>query len=123
MTRRRAELKEGENRKFERVDARLRCWCEGENVTFYARMGNLSEGGLFVRTSTPLEQGAQTVVRFETREASEVHARARVVWTREESNGFPAGMGLRFEDIDEQALEVIRRIIENEHRTREQTGT
>lgn len=111
-----------ENRKSQRVDARLRCWCEGENVTFYARMGNLSEGGLFVCTRTPLKRGTETVVRFETPDA-EVQARARVVWTRSEGNGFPAGMGLHFEEIDEQALEVIRRIIENEHRTTEQTGT
>lgn len=107
-----------DNRKYERVDARLRCWCEGENVTFYARMGNLSEGGVFVRTSTPLETGTETLVRFETREAAEVSARARVVWARLESNGHPAGMGLRFEAIDDAALEVIRRIIENESQDR-----
>src|SRR6185369_3065374 len=49
-----------ENRKTERVPSRLRCWCEGENVTVYARIGNLSEGGLFLRTSTPLERGSKT---------------------------------------------------------------
>ena len=38
-----------ENRKSARVPTRLRCWCEGENVTVYARIGNLSEGGLFLR--------------------------------------------------------------------------
>ena len=57
-----------ENRKTGRAEARLRCWCEGENVTFFARMGDLSEGGLFVRTSTPLEVGSEAKIRFETRE-------------------------------------------------------
>lgn len=109
----------GESRKHERVDARLRCWCEGSNVTFYARMGNLSEGGLFLRTSTPLAAGSETMVRFETREAAEVVARARVIWTRQEGSGYPPGMGLRFEGIDEAALEVIRRIIENEQRSQQ----
>lgn len=85
-------------------------------MTFYARVGNLSEGGLFLRTSTPLEAGAETVIRFETRDESEVSARARVMWIRSDSNGYPAGMGLRFESIDEGGLAVIRRIIENEHR-------
>lgn len=122
MARRRADL--GDSRKHERIDARLRCWCEGENVTFYARMGNISEGGLFLRTRTPLDEGSEAIIRFETRDAAEVSARARVVWSREETNGYPAGMGLRFEAIDDGALAVIRRIIENETRSRlQQAGS
>ena len=107
-----------DNRKHDRVYSRLRCWCEGENVTFYARMGNISEGGLFLRTSTPLAEGSEAVVRIETREEAEVSARAREMWARQDPNGHPPGMGLRFEQIDDRALEVIRRIIENEQRTR-----
>ncbi len=106
------------NRKHPRVESRLRCWCEGDNVTFYARMANLSEGGLFLRTSTPLAEGSEATVRIEAREQAEVQARARVVWSRPDGNGHVPGMGLRFERIDEQALAVIRRIIENEQRTR-----
>lgn len=83
-------------------------------MTFYARLANISEGGLFLRTSTPLDTGTEATIRFESREEPEVSARARVVWTRTETNGHPAGMGLRFENIDEGALAVIRRIIENE---------
>lgn len=118
----------GDNRKHDRVESRLRCWCEGENVTFYARMGNLSEGGLFLRTSTPLAEGSQTVVRIEARaaeEMQEVQARARVMWSRADGNGHASGMGLRFEEIDDQALAVIRRIIENELRStsRSQSAT
>lgn len=85
-------------------------------MTFYARMGNLSEGGLFLRTSTPLEAGSETLIRFETRDETEISARARVIWVRPDSNVYPPGMGLRFETIDDGALAVIRRIIENEHR-------
>lgn len=112
------------NRKHLRVDSRLRCWCEGDNVTFYARMDNLSEGGLFLRTSTPLAEGSYATVRIEAREQSEIRARAKVIWARPDANGHLPGMGLRFESIDEQGLEVIRRIVENEQRTRaEGTGS
>jgi uncharacterized protein (TIGR02266 family) len=100
-------------RRYDRIDTRLRCWCEGEGVTFYARMINLSEGGLFVRTRTPLDVGAQATVRFEARPGTEISARARVMWTR------PDGMGLRFDDIDEAALAVIRRIIDNDSLAKE----
>src|SRR5437773_1430179 len=77
---RRAVLLSTENRKFARVPTRLRCWCEGENVTVYARIGNLSEGGLFLRTSTPLSEGSKATVRFG--QDSSIEATATVVWCR-----------------------------------------
>lgn len=101
-----------DNRKHSRVTSRLRCWCEGDNITVYARIGNLSEGGLFLRTSTPLERGAKAVVRFGGDKP--VEAVARVVWSRVEGQGGPPGMGLEFETIDESIRDAIRRLIEME---------
>jgi uncharacterized protein (TIGR02266 family) len=100
-----------EKRQYHRTETRLRCWCEGENVTFYARVGNLSEGGLFLRTSTPLDRGSVAKLRFGVKEAAEVEARATVVWSRHEAGDLPSGMGLRFDDVDEKVLEAIRRIV------------
>ncbi len=101
-----------ENRKFGRVPSRLRCWCEGENVTVYARIGNLSEGGLFLRTSTPLEQGSRTVVRFGE---TNIEATAEVVWARSnEGTDGPPGMGLMFVDVDDNRLQQIRKLVEVE---------
>ncbi|MBS1150900.1 MAG: hypothetical protein H6Q89_2598 [Myxococcaceae bacterium] len=101
-----------DNRKFGRVPSRLRCWCEGENVTVYARIGNLSEGGLFLRTSTPLERGSRTVVRFGD---TNIEATAQVVWARSnEGAEGPPGMGLMFVDIDDNRLQQIRRLVEVE---------
>ena len=101
-----------DNRKCGRVPSRLRCWCEGENVTVYARIGNLSEGGLFLRTSTPLERGSRTVVRFGD---TNIEATAQVVWARkEEGLEGPPGMGLVFVDIEDSRLEQIRKLVEVE---------
>ena len=101
-----------DNRKFGRVPSRLRCWCEGENVTVYARIGNLSEGGLFLRTSTPLERGSRTVVRFGE---TNIEATAQVVWARSnEGADGPPGMGLVFVDIDDSRLQQIRKLVEVE---------
>lgn len=99
------------NRKSERISSRLRCWCEGENITVYARIGNLSEGGIFLRTSTPLERGSVATLRFGT---SGLEAVARVVWSRMEGQGGPPGMGLQFENIDERVRDAIRRLMEEE---------
>lgn len=105
-----------ENRKFTRTPSRLRCWCEGENVTVYARIGNLSEGGLFLRTSTPLQRGSRALLRFGADPS--IQASARVIWSRMEGQGGPAGMGLMFEGVESGVLEEIRRIVEVERRQR-----
>lgn len=101
-----------ENRKTLRFPSRLRCWCEGENITVYARIGNLSEGGLFLRTSTPLSEGSRALLRFGS--DNSVEAQARVVWARLEGQGGPPGMGLQFEGVDAARLETIRRLIQAE---------
>ena len=100
-----------DNRKHQRVTSRLRCWCEGENITVYARIGNLSEGGIFLRTSTPLERGSIARLRFG---AGGLETPARVVWSRMEGQYGPPGMGLQFENIDEAVRETIRRLMEED---------
>jgi uncharacterized protein (TIGR02266 family) len=106
-----------ENRKHGRVPSRLRAWCESDNITLYARIGNLSEGGLFLQTNTPLAQGRRTLLRLSSGEVKELMAEATVVWQRERrvEKGVP-GMGLRFEGLDSGALALLRRIISEEQR-------
>jgi uncharacterized protein (TIGR02266 family) len=101
-----------ESRRHPRIPSRLRCWCEGQNITVYARIGNLSEGGLFLRTSTPLEQGSRATLRFGIEVP--VEARARVVWSRVEGQGGPPGMGLQFEAVDDLALQGIKQVLDAE---------
>src|SRR5689334_10745529 len=92
----------GEPRRHPRVPSRLRCWCEGENVTVYARVDNLSEGGLFLRTSTALERGVQVRVRLGAGgDQAELTAVACVAWTRSDDVKGPAGMGLCIESISD----------------------
>ncbi len=109
------------SRKNDRIHSRLRCWCEGENITVYARIGNLSEGGLFLRTSTPLAEGSLAILRFGLGEPQEVESPAVVVWSREDEDFGPPGMGLRFSDLDDVRLSRIREIIGQERKGK-QTG-
>ncbi len=101
----------GDNRKHTRTSSRLRCWCESDSVTFYARIGNISEGGLFLRTSTPLPRGVQTRVRLGDPAEPSLETEALVVWARATEGGGPPGMGLRFETLDEGARGRLREII------------
>ncbi len=106
------ELKE--NRRHGRVHSRARCWCEGENVTFYARVGNLSEGGMFLRTSTPLAVGAQAKLRFEVPGGLQIEAQAKVIWSRGEGEVGPPGMGLHFVSMGTGVLDGLRAAIARE---------
>ncbi len=106
-----------ENRKNTRFTSRLRCWCESDNITLYARIANLSEGGLFLQTSTPLRTGGKALLRLSSGEVSEVMAEATVMWSRpSRQDKGPAGMGLRFEGMDSGAQDLLRRIISDEQR-------
>lgn len=105
-----------ENRRSGRVPSRMRCWCEGDNVTLYSRVSNLSEGGLFLRTSTPLREGMRAKVRLGVGEEDgpEVQTLVKVVWTRQNDKQRPSGMGLQFESLDAGSLERLRQIISYE---------
>ena len=111
-----------DKRQHERVESRIRCWCEGNDVTFYARVGNLSEGGLFLSTLTPLGQGVRTRLRFQRGDQDEVAAQATVVWAREDEVHGPPGMGLAFDPLDDETTERIRRLIDKERSRRSVTA-
>lgn len=81
-------------------------------MTVYARIGNISEGGLFLRTSTPLAPGSSATVRFGIDTA--IEASAVVVWCRKGENGGPSGMGLKFHEIDQNRLAELRKLIQSE---------
>jgi len=106
-----------ENRKHVRFASRLRCWCESDNITLYARIANLSEGGMFLQTNTPLAQGRRTLLRLSGGDVRELMAEATVIWNRpQRQDKGPPGMGLRFEGLDPGALARLRHIISEEQR-------
>ena len=83
-------------------------------MTIYAVVHDVSEGGLFVRTSAPLVEGQPIKVRLSLAdEEEEIHAQAVVVWQRAgtDSASAPAGMGIRLEQIEPRAVERIRRYV------------
>jgi uncharacterized protein (TIGR02266 family) len=77
-------------------------------------MGNVSEGGLFIRTVSPLDMGTPAHLRFTFGKDGELEAEAVVVWRREANNGAPPGMGLKFVEIAADAKDRIRDFITRE---------
>ena len=103
-----------QERRHPRAASRQRCWCEGDDITIYAQVGNISEGGLFLRTSAPLPPGARVRLRLSLG-PGEVEVPARVAWRRDprlQAAEEDPGMGLRFEPTAAAELEVLRSHVE-----------
>jgi len=100
-----------ERRRHPRVPSRQRCWCEGDDITIYAQIGDLSEGGLSLRTSAPLLPGSPVRLRLPDAGGA-LEVPARVAWCLERSRpGGAAGLGLKFEAASPGAAEALRGLI------------
>lgn len=96
-----------ERRRHPRVPYGQRGWVEAGAITLYAAVGNLSEGGLFVRTHAPLGRGTRARVRLPVGGSGEIEAVAEVVW-ESTGNGGPAGMGMAFVDLGDRERERLK---------------
>jgi uncharacterized protein (TIGR02266 family) len=76
-----------------------------------AVLANISRGGIFVATSSPLPE--DTPVRlFVSAPHGEVEMAGRVAWVREkDKRDGPAGMGVRFEDLSAEQSARIAEIL------------
>jgi hypothetical protein len=109
-----------ERRRHPRVPSRQRCWCEGNDITIYAQIGDLSEGGLSLRTPARLTPGSPVRVWLPAA-AGAVEVEARVAWCLERDRpgaGAGAGMGLRFEGAGPGAAEALRGLVGSLRRAR-----
>jgi uncharacterized protein (TIGR02266 family) len=105
-----------------------RAHISGVRVTYESATGqrveadalDLSTGGLFVRTSTPLGVGKRITLEIQViGEPSAWSALGRVVWLRPQAApGMPAGMGVKLIDVEDAVVSAIDRLVE----TREPTS-
>ncbi|MHB8420572.1 MAG: PilZ domain-containing protein [Myxococcales bacterium] len=103
---------DSDRRQHSRILLNERCWCEAQDVSVFAPMGNVSEGGLFVRTQLPLPVGTEATLRFQLGDGGPEHeVRAVVVWRSPALPGAPAGMGLRFTRAAPEAVSGIRILV------------
>ncbi len=107
-----------ENRKFPRVplenEVRIEFTDIGELVSDCS--ANISLGGMFIKTAELQPVGS--TLRFELSvgaNRSVIRGRAEVVWIRTAavSPDEPAGMGLRFMELDDNCRANIFRIVDN----------
>ncbi len=105
-------------RSAERIEVTWSVDCETEETFLYASITNISEMGIFVRTTDPLPVGTQLTLRFAPPHSTESFVlRGTVQWVNAvrplRDNPNP-GMGIRFIDLRpedrERIVETIRTI-------------
>ena len=100
-----------ERRDARRAELEVDVAFEGDNRFFAGTTGDISRGGLFVATDTPLMVGTELTLSFVLPDAYRIATDATVTWVRApryRPDELPAGMGVRFDDLsaaDRGALE------------------
>jgi type IV pilus assembly protein PilZ len=98
-------------------------WLDEETVggdfTFCYSTQDLSEGGVFLETDTPLTVNEELNLEIGLTGEAPFQVRARVKWVRDtedagEGGGKP-GMGLQFIDLTPESLAAVRRFVAATH--------
>jgi uncharacterized protein (TIGR02266 family) len=92
----------------------------GETATD-GTLHDIGRGGMFVATASKLATGKR--IEFEVHlPGSTISGMGRVIWTRDEARDeLPAGIGVKFIDVDNDALLAIDRIVGLKKNVRERT--
>jgi uncharacterized protein (TIGR02266 family) len=74
---------------------------------------NLSSGGVFIIADNPLPIDSELSMRFRLPGDEEMLAvRGRVVWIKQRSSFYPAGMGIQFTEISPEHQKKIHAFVE-----------
>jgi uncharacterized protein (TIGR02266 family) len=100
-------------RREERVPKTIALKFQNRQSFVNAYSANISSGGLFIKTDSPLPVGEQFSLQIEMPDVVEaLKFRCEVVWTREKAeNNRPAGMGVKFCDSPEKESQILKQFI------------
>jgi uncharacterized protein (TIGR02266 family) len=89
--------------------------------TLECDLHDIGRGGMFVASDAPLPVGKRVDIEVHT-SAGAIAGMGRVIWIREAAQGdLPAGMGVKFIDVDNEALLAIDRLVGLKKNVRERT--
>lgn len=73
---------------------------------------NLSKGGIFLETATPLEIGEHVALKFDVPGVGPLEVEGTVAWVRTGTlDGLPDGMGIQFDQLDQRYGEIIDEMV------------
>jgi uncharacterized protein (TIGR02266 family) len=95
-----------------------------ENTAVDVFAGNVSKGGMFLRSNRPLPKGKKVKLEFETEEGKVEVEEGEVVWNKEfepiSIDGSPAGMGVEFKTMSDDSKLKIEAFIDDALHTKPQ---
>jgi type IV pilus assembly protein PilZ len=98
-----------------RVERALSLVFKDREAFFRAYTGNVSAGGLFIKTENPLIVGDRLSLKLQLPGAADpLHIRCEVVWSRtkqESQPGRPAGMGVKFLKMSERDTRILKQYL------------
>ena len=108
------QLEDLERRRSDRVELIVRVDYKTVDELFSEFARNINEGGLFVETDTPPEVGSSVALQFQIPGNDEpIQVMGRVVRVSEGNLQDPPGLGIEFEDLDEQSRDLINGLVRN----------
>lgn len=113
-----AEIEDASDRRtFDRYEVEWAVDCVASDTFLFASITNISEMGIFVRTTEPLKPGARVLLTFSPPGAASFKLEGKVAWVnpiRSDGDNPNPGMGLKFVNLKleerERLVEVIRTI-------------
>jgi uncharacterized protein (TIGR02266 family) len=88
-----------------------------DNTAVDVFAGNVSKGGMFLRSNRPLPKGKKVSLEFETKQGKVEVAEGEVVWNKEfepiSIDGAPAGMGVEFKSMTDDSRLKIEAFIDD----------
>ena len=103
-----------ERRRSDRVELVVRVDYKTVDELFSEFARNINEGGLFVETDTPPEVGSSVALQFQIPGSDEpIRVMGRVVRACENDLNEGPGMGIEFENLDAQSLDLINDLVRN----------
>jgi type IV pilus assembly protein PilZ len=101
-----------DRRRWNRVDMVVRVDYKTVDELFSEFARNINEGGVFVETDTPSELGSSVAMQFQIPGGAEpIQVMGRVVRVSEGDLQDPPGMGIEFEDLDDQSRDLINGLV------------
>jgi CRP/FNR family cyclic AMP-dependent transcriptional regulator len=102
-------------RQTTRVRKSLSLTYKDDRAFIKAFTGNVSSGGLFIRTENPLPQGEKFFLKLQLPDVSEpLKINCEVVWSRRKSEATdtrPPGMGVKFLEMSRQDSDVLQKYL------------
>ena len=96
------------NRRDSRVPARYQVSYRTKGAFLVSYSVNLSKGGIFIESATPLNMGAEVSLRIDVPEHGGFELIGHVAWVRIASpDGLPDGMGVQLRELDERYGDAI----------------